>query len=93
MGTLVIPSSVAMVRGAPHEEAAARLARFLLSEKVETMLMDAGYCQLSTRQEGGIAPLTGTPIKGRMSVPMPSSRQCRHRRLIWRLSSEAELPP
>ena len=64
MGTLVIPSSVAMVRGAPHEEAAARLARFLLSEKVETMLMDAGYCQLSTRQEGGIAPLTGTPIKG-----------------------------
>jgi hypothetical protein len=26
--------------------------------------MDAGYCQLSTRQEGGIAPLTGTSIKG-----------------------------
>ena len=43
---------------------AARLVQFLLSAKVETMLMDAGYCQLSTRQEGGIAPLTGTSIKG-----------------------------
>ena len=64
MGTPVIPSSVALVRGAPHADAAARLVQFLLSAKVETMLMDAGYCQLSTRQEGGIAPLTGTSIKG-----------------------------
>ncbi|MDO9099232.1 MAG: ABC transporter substrate-binding protein [Caldisericota bacterium] len=64
MGTLVIPSCVALVRGAPHGTEAAILARYLLSEKVEGMLMESGYCQLSTRTEGGIAALTGTSIKG-----------------------------
>jgi len=64
MGTLVIPSSVAVIRGSPHVEEADSLARYLLSEEVETTLMQEGYCQLSTRQEGGIAPLTGTSIKG-----------------------------
>lgn len=64
MGTLVIPSSVAVIRGGPHADEADSLARHLLSEEVETTLMQEGYCQLSTRQEGGIAPLTGTSIKG-----------------------------
>jgi len=64
MGTPVIPSSVALIRGGPHAEEADSLARYLLSEEVETTLMQEGYCQLSTRQEGGIAPLTGKPVKG-----------------------------
>ncbi len=64
MGTLVIPSSVAVIRGDPHAEEADSLARYLLTEGVESTLMLEGYCQLSTRQEGGIAPLTGTSIKG-----------------------------
>jgi iron(III) transport system substrate-binding protein len=63
MGTLVIPSSVAVIRGDPHAEEADSLARYLLSEEAETTLMQEGYCQLSTRQEGGIAPLTGTSVK------------------------------
>jgi iron(III) transport system substrate-binding protein len=64
MGTLVIPSSVAVIRGGPHAEEADSLAQYLLSEDVEATLMQEGYCQLSTRQEGGIAPLTGTSIEG-----------------------------
>jgi len=64
LGTLVIPSSVALIRGGPHKEEADSLARYLLSADVETMLMQEGYCQLSTRQEGGIASLTGTFVKG-----------------------------
>ena len=64
MGTLVIPSSVAVIRGGLHLQEADSLAQYLLSEGVETTLMQEGYCQLSTRQEGGIAPLTGASIKG-----------------------------
>ncbi|MCX6062670.1 MAG: extracellular solute-binding protein [Caldiserica bacterium] len=64
MGTLVIPSSVAAIRGGPHAKEADSLAQYLLSAEVEATLMQEGYCQLSTRQEGGIAPLTGTSIKG-----------------------------
>jgi len=64
MGTLVMPSSVAVIRGSPHTEEANSLARYLLTEEVESTLMLEGYCQLSTRQEGGIAALTGTSIKG-----------------------------
>ena len=64
MGTLVIPSSVAVIRGGPHAKEADSLAQYLLSAEVEATLMQEGYCQLSTRQEGGIAPLTGTSIKG-----------------------------
>jgi iron(III) transport system substrate-binding protein len=64
MGTLVIPSSIAAIRGGPHAKEADILAQYLLSAEVEAMLMQEGYCQLSTRQEGGIAPLTGTSIKG-----------------------------
>ncbi|MFZ2412949.1 MAG: substrate-binding domain-containing protein, partial [Candidatus Cryosericum sp.] len=64
MGTLIIPSSVAAIRGSPHADEADILTEYLLSEDVEATLLKEGYCQLSTRQEGGIAPLTGTSIKG-----------------------------
>lgn len=80
MGTLVIPSSVAVIRGGPHSEEAAILARYLLSEEVEAGLMQAGYCQLSTRKEEEIAPLTGTVVKGMHVDPrsietsMPTAR-------------------
>jgi iron(III) transport system substrate-binding protein len=71
MGTLIIPSSVAVIRGGPHAKEADSLAQYLLSAEVEPTLMKEGYCQLSTRQEGGIAPLTGTSIKG-MDVDLRS---------------------
>jgi iron(III) transport system substrate-binding protein len=64
IGTLVIPSSVAVIRGRPHPEEAAILAQYLLSGEVENMLMEAGYSQLSTRREGEKAPLTGTAVTG-----------------------------
>jgi iron(III) transport system substrate-binding protein len=64
IGTLIIPSAVAVIRGDPHAGEADSLARYLLTEEVESTLMQEGYCQLSTRQKGGIAPLTGTSVKG-----------------------------
>ncbi len=38
IGTLVIPNTVAKVKGGPHPQAAAKLVDFLLSEKVERLL-------------------------------------------------------
>jgi len=40
-GTLLIPNTVALVRGGPNPEAAARLVDFLLSETVERMLAES----------------------------------------------------
>lgn len=37
-GTLLIPNTVARIKGAPHPEQAAKLINFLLSDKVERML-------------------------------------------------------
>ncbi len=41
IGTLLIPNSVAVVRGGPHADAARRLIDFLVSAKVETMLAES----------------------------------------------------
>jgi iron(III) transport system substrate-binding protein len=41
IGTLLIPNSVALVRGAPHPAAARRLIEFLASAHVERMLADS----------------------------------------------------
>lgn len=40
-GTLVMPTSVVLIRGAPHPEAARRLADYLVSPQAERMMVDA----------------------------------------------------
>ncbi|MCI0363971.1 MAG: extracellular solute-binding protein [Phycisphaerales bacterium] len=40
-GTLLIPNTVALVKGGPHPEQARRLIEFLLSEQVERMLAES----------------------------------------------------
>jgi iron(III) transport system substrate-binding protein len=40
-GTLAIPNTAAMIKNAPHQENAARLMDFLLSEKLEQMLAES----------------------------------------------------
>ncbi len=50
MGTLVIPNSVAMIRGAPHSEEARLLLDYLLSEENEAELVNSGWFQLPLRQ-------------------------------------------
>jgi ABC-type Fe3+ transport system substrate-binding protein len=41
VGTLLIPNTVALVKGGPHPKQAAALMDFLLSEKVERMLAES----------------------------------------------------
>jgi iron(III) transport system substrate-binding protein len=50
-GTLLIPNTVARVRGGPNPDAAARLIDFLLSEKVERMLAESVSHNVPLRPE------------------------------------------
>lgn len=57
MGTLLIPSTIALVHGAPHGENGKKLIDFLCRSSVEKGLIDARYFLASVRQ-------SNPPIKG-----------------------------
>ncbi|QDT01131.1 extracellular solute-binding protein [Adhaeretor mobilis] len=46
VGTLFIPNTIALVKGAPHQEDAQRLVEFLLTPKVEEMLAEGASAQI-----------------------------------------------
>jgi iron(III) transport system substrate-binding protein len=59
-GTLVIPCTVGLVKGARNPDAARQLIDYLLSEDVERMLIDFGFTGFSVRQtegEHGVRPM------------------------------------
>ncbi len=45
-GTLVIPNTVALVKGAPNIENAKKLIDFLAGYEAERMLLDSGFCEV-----------------------------------------------
>ncbi len=49
IGTMLIPNSVAMVKGAPHPEAAKQLIDYIVSEQVEELLAAAKSAQIPVR--------------------------------------------
>jgi iron(III) transport system substrate-binding protein len=54
VGTMLIPNSVAIVKNAPHPEAARKLVDFIVSEKVEALLAAAKSAQIPVRS--GVTP-------------------------------------
>lgn len=57
IGTLMTPSTVGMIAGAPDEENAKKFIDFVLSEEVERELVEMGFFDISIRDvdvEGGI---------------------------------------
>lgn len=54
VGTMLIPNSVAMIKGGPHPDGARRLIDFILSEEVEALLAAARSAQIPLRP--GVAP-------------------------------------
>ena len=50
MGTLVIPNTVALIKGAPNPDQAQQLIDYLLSEEVEQKLLEIGWSQLPVRE-------------------------------------------
>lgn len=65
-GTLLIPNTVAKIKGAPHPELAARFIDFLLSEQVERMLADSVSHNIPIRPA-----LAGEFSGGKYVVPNP----------------------
>ena len=52
-GTLTIPTTVALVKGSPHPDAAKKLIDYLLSAEVEQKLIDVGFARYSVRAAEG----------------------------------------
>ncbi len=61
LGTLLLPNTVALVRGAPHREAGLRLMRYLLSAEVEARLARGRSAQIPLRRD--------TPATSRLPIP------------------------
>jgi len=49
MGTLVIPNTIALIKGAPHSEEGKQLIDYILSEEVESKLAYSGSMQIPVR--------------------------------------------
>jgi len=62
IGTMLIPNSVAIIKGAPHFEAAKQLVDFILSTQVEALLAASKAAQIPVRP--GIAPPAAPSILG-----------------------------
>jgi iron(III) transport system substrate-binding protein len=62
-GTLVIPGTVAMIAGAPHDAEARALVDYLVSAEVETALVKAGFYQFPVRTAAGVADPAFADIK------------------------------
>ncbi len=56
-GTLIIPGTVALVRGAPHPLEASSLIEYLLRAETENALIKAGFCQWSLRGDPRAVPM------------------------------------
>jgi iron(III) transport system substrate-binding protein len=61
LGTLLIPNTVALVKGAPHPEAARKLVDYLLSPEVEAKLARSGSAQMPVRPDVEV-PAAATKI-------------------------------
>lgn len=70
IGALVIPNTVALIRGAPHPSDARRLIDFLLSRNVEAMLARGDSRQIPLR--AGVPVPPGTPALMSATAEAPS---------------------
>ncbi len=61
LGTLFIPNTVAVIRGAPHPREAKQLVDFLLSPQVEEMLAEGPSAQIPLNSQVPVLPRVGSP--------------------------------
>jgi iron(III) transport system substrate-binding protein len=61
LGTLFIPNTLAIIRGAPHPEAARQLVDYLLSPEVETMLAAGPSAQIPLNPKVHVPDRVKTP--------------------------------
>lgn len=77
LGTLFIPNTVAILRGAPRPKEAQRLVRYLLSTSVEASLAQAESAQIPLNPQVTVAPRVETPrsVKA-MPVDFEQAAEC-----------------
>ena len=61
LGTLFIPNTLAIIKGAPHKKAAEKLVDYLLSPEVERRLADGPSAQIPLRPGVPASPRVQTP--------------------------------
>lgn len=49
IGTLIIPNTVSMIKGAPNTDNAKKFIDFILDKSTEKYLLESGWCQVSVR--------------------------------------------
>ncbi len=62
-GTLVVPGTAALIRGAPHAKEADKLMNYLLKGETEQSLIRSGFCQWSVRGNTGSSPMFPSGLK------------------------------
>jgi len=70
-GTLVIPNTVALIRGGPNPGEGKKLIDYLLSPDTETELLDIGWIQMATRGNHPLRCVSTTSITP-MNVSYPA---------------------
>jgi iron(III) transport system substrate-binding protein len=65
MGTLIIPNSVALVKGSTNADNAKIFIDYLLSVEIEKYLIEIGWCQVGVRDTGAETPIN---IEGLKSI-------------------------
>jgi iron(III) transport system substrate-binding protein len=56
LGTLIIPNTVAVIAGAPHEQEARQFVDYLLKRDTEAELVQSGWIQIPVRDGGIVNP-------------------------------------
>ena len=62
MGTLITPSTAALVKGAPHSENGKKLLDFLVSAETERFLIEKGFFDVSVRENQGDFQVKGMDL-------------------------------
>jgi iron(III) transport system substrate-binding protein len=72
MGTLAMPTTVALVKGSRHEEAAKKLIDFLVGRRTEQKLIDAKFAGWSVRDAAGVG--IGSTTRPAGAVPIEAMK-------------------
>ena len=62
MGTLITPSTVALIKGAPNGENARKLLDFLADARTEQFLIEKGFFDVSVREKQGEFQVKGMAL-------------------------------
>jgi iron(III) transport system substrate-binding protein len=79
--TLLIPASVAIIKGAPNVKEAQVLVDFLMGAEAESMLVESGFCQMPVRK---------TATKPCLALPQPKLLRVRPEQIVDNLAQATE---